>query len=100
RNNGRTPVGSAMWRRSRKYLNPRSRDFSVRFGIHLRSLVDERKMGTGDFLNALREQDLDVTIEAVKKWLSGDRHPRLRDLERIASALGLSEYPHLLPPPV
>jgi hypothetical protein len=86
--------------RPRKFLDPRSRRFEVRFAIRLRALLDERKMGPSEFVERLQAAGLDVTIEAVKKWLSGDRLPHADDAEKIGKVLGLKDYRQVWPLPI
>jgi hypothetical protein len=67
----------------------------------LRALLDEGGMDASEFVERVQAAGVDVTSEAVKKWISGDSVPRAQDLERIGHALGLKDYRRqLLPPPV
>ena len=85
--------------RARKQLDPRSKDFKVRFAIHLRGLLAKRKMTAVDFLAALERAGLKVAAVTVRKWLSGENVPQAEDFEAVASALGIRDYRHALPPP-
>ena len=96
---GRPRRNQSMTPRRRKFLNPRSDDFGVRFGIHLRELLDKRKLTVGEFSERVQAAGVNVSAEAVHKWIAGGRIPRPQDMEGIAAALGLKDYRHLLPPP-
>lgn len=85
--------------RARKPLDPKSKDFGVRFAIHLRKLLDKRKLTSAEFLSALRDAGLDVAPVTVKKWISGENVPLAQDFEYIAKALGIRDYRRTLPPP-
>ncbi len=85
--------------RPRKALNPKSTDFGVRFGIHLRALLDKRKLETVDFIALIQKSGIDVAANAIRKWLSGDRLPRPQDAERIGEVLRLKDYREVWPPP-
>jgi len=84
--------------RPRKPLDPKSHDFGTRFGLHLRSLLDKRNLGPSEFLSGLKREGVDVSSEAVRKWLAGDRLPRPQDMEQIGRVLRLKDYRHVLPP--
>ena len=84
--------------RERRKLNPRSKKFNVRFAIHLRALLEKRKLTAAEFHNRLNDARLHVSENLVMKWLSGDRYPRPDDLEAIGLALGLSDYRKIFPP--
>lgn len=84
--------------RPRKALNPKSTDFGVRFGIHLRGLLDKRKLGAVEFRERLNEAGVGVSGSTVKTWLTGTHFPRHRDMEAIGGVLALKDYRHLLPP--
>jgi transcriptional regulator with XRE-family HTH domain len=84
--------------RARKPLDPRSKRFEVRFARRLRDLLTARGMTTAEFLERLQRAGLDVSIEAVKKWLNGGRVPHPSDAEQIGRVLGLDDYRHLWPP--
>ncbi len=85
--------------RARKPLDPRSPKLEVRFAIQLRALVDKRGWGPTEFHQRVQGCGVDVTIEAVKKWLNGGAVPRSQDLEKIAPLFGMADYRKLLPPP-
>ncbi|MCY2968464.1 MAG: helix-turn-helix transcriptional regulator, partial [Planctomycetota bacterium] len=91
---------SRMTPRKRRELDPKSTDFTTRFALQLRKLVDKRNLTQATFLEKLLEAKLDVSEFTVKKWLSGERLARLGDLEQIATALGLKDYRDVLPPPL
>jgi hypothetical protein len=42
---------------------------------------------------------VNVSAEAVHKWLAGGRVPRPQDMEAIAGSLGIKDYRKLLPAP-
>lgn len=88
-----------MAARPRKELDPKSKDFGVRFAIHLRGLLDKRKLGIGEFITLVENSGLDVSLATVKKWLSGDRVPRAEDFEFIGAALRIQDYRQAMPPP-
>lgn len=84
--------------RPRKALNPKSKDFPTRFALHMRTLVDERGLSTVEFLSAVQREGLDVSPSTVKKWIAGERLPRIEDLRIIGRVLKLKDYRHALPP--
>lgn len=88
-----------MTPRARKELDPKSKDFGVRFGIHLRELLDKRKLGAADLLELVQDEGLDVSPSTIKKWVAGERLPRVEDLQIIGLVLNLRDYRHSLPPP-
>jgi len=81
----------------RKSLSPKSKDFSTRFAIHLRKLLDDRDIGPADFRDKLQSAGLHVSIESVTKWLNGSRIPRPQDAPTIGRILALKDYRHLWP---
>lgn len=85
--------------RPRKPLDPRSRAFEVRFAIRLRGLLDKRGMSAAELADCLQRAGIDVTSEAVKKWLRAERLPHPADAEVIGRILGLKDYRQLWPPP-
>ena len=85
--------------RPRKTLNPKSSDFGVRFAIHLRGMLDKRKLGAAEFLTLVQKAGVDVSAATVRKWLSGDRLPMAQDFEGIGRALGMPDYRQSMPPP-
>ncbi len=78
--------------RARKPLDPKSKRFEVRFAIQFRKLLDARGIGPSEFRDRLRLAGLDVSIEAVTKWLNGTRLPKPQDAGMIGRALGLKDY--------
>ena len=84
----------------RKHLDPRSKQFEIRFALRLRHLLDEHEMGPSEFVERLRGVGVEVTVEAVKKWLSGDRLPYPGDVEKIGKVLGLKDYREVWPLPI
>lgn len=84
--------------RARNELDPRSTKYGVRFGLHLRALLKNKKLGSTEFLQKLKADGLDVSLATVGKWLSGDRLPRCYDLESIGRVLGIRDYRQVLPP--
>lgn len=83
--------------RPRKVLSKTAKDFPTRFALHLRELLDKRKLTTADFREAVKRAGLDVAAVTVKKWLSGERLPRADDLVPIGKSLGLKDYRLVLP---
>jgi hypothetical protein len=45
----------------RKKLSDKSKDFGIRFGLHLRKLLDKRKLTAPEFHQAVRRAGLDVS---------------------------------------
>ncbi len=88
-----------MAARPRKRLSPRSKKFEVRFAIRLRQRLAELGLGPSEFTEMLRAAGVDVTVEAVKKWLSGDHVPRPADAETIGRVLELDDYRQVWPDP-
>ena len=95
-----TEQGAVMSPRQRKFLDPRSSDFGVRFAIRLRDLLDKQQLTPAKFVDKLQSAGIDVTLQAVQKWLSAERIPRPQDMETIARLVGLKDYRFLLPPPI
>lgn len=85
--------------RPRKHLDQRSKRFETRFAIHLRDMLDKRGMTAAEFLARMQAAGVDVTIEAVKKWLRAERLPRPQDAETIGRILGIKDYRHVWPDP-
>lgn len=86
--------------RREKQLNPRSRDFPTRFARHLRQLLKRKRLSVAEFRNNLRTAGLNVSMIAVRKWLSAERVPHAQDFEAIAKALGIRNYKNVMPPPL
>ena len=72
--------------------------FPVRFGIHLRSLMDAKGWQTADVAKALAEQGVEIGKPAIQKWLRGDTVPDNEHLRPLGRAFGLSDYRLVLPP--
>jgi hypothetical protein len=66
----------------------------------LRELLDERQIGPSEFAERLQKVGVDVTVEAVKKWLRGARLPYSGDAEKIGIVLGLKDYRDVWPLPI
>jgi len=95
-----TETGTAtMSPHTRADLDQHSDDIGTRWAIHLRKLVDRRKLSFGDFVRELASSGLDVSPQTVKAWLRGRRLPRVGDLEIIAQVLKVADYRKILPPP-
>lgn len=94
-----TAQGAVMSPRRRKELNPRSKDFSVRFAIGLRELLEKRELTTAEFWERVQAAGVDVSQETVKCWLNGTRLPLSQDLPGIGVALRMKDYRDLLPRP-
>jgi hypothetical protein len=94
-----TRIVPTMSPRPRKHLDPRSKRFEVRFALRLRALLEDRDFTMIDFVDRLARAGLDVSLESVKKWLSGDRMPRPQDAEVIGRALSLKNYRDIWPDP-
>jgi hypothetical protein len=86
--------------RARKPLDPKSRKFEVRFAVRLRAVLDEQEMDAVDLADRLQRAGVEVTSEAVKKWLRAERLPHPSDAETIGRILGLKDYRKLWPPPM
>lgn len=63
---------------------------SRRFAEHLSELVG------GDAIRVARA--VGVSPDSVRKWCRGDMIPHLEHWPRLAKALGLKDWRHLLPP--
>lgn len=85
--------------RPRKKLDPKSKDFSTRFALHLRNRLERRGLTTADFLQQLQAAGLQVSGEAIRKWLSGAHLPRPQDAETIGTVLRMRDYRHVWPAP-
>jgi hypothetical protein len=85
--------------RPRKELDTKSKRFDTRFAIHLRKLLDKRRLTTNELHERVQAVGLDVSFQTVTKWLSGERLPRAEDAESIAAALGIKDYRHVWPDP-
>ena len=72
--------------------------FPVRFGVHLRSLMDARGWQTADVAKALAEQGVEIGKPTIQHWLRGGGCPSEDLLEPLGRAFGLSDYRHILPP--
>jgi hypothetical protein len=84
--------------RARGPISPKNRDFPSRFARKLRELIGDRS--TREVSKLVAEQGVEVTDRAVEAWLRGQRLPKLRDIEKVAKALGLDDYRDLLPEPL
>ena len=84
----------------RRQLDPRSKKFEVRFAIQLRGLLDRAELGPTEFVAKIKNAGVDYSVEAVKKWLSGQRIPRPQDVEKLGRILGLDDYRKIWPPPI
>lgn len=98
--NPKKPQGRNVAARERKELDIESTDLAVRFALRLRELLKKKNLGPSEFTSRLQAAGVEVSAEAVKKWISGDRMPRPQDLEAIADVLSVKDYRHLLPPPI
>ncbi len=85
--------------RKRHDLDPRSDDYGTRWAIHLRKLVDQRRLSPAEFREQLKVEGLEISHQTIEAWLRGRRLPRVGDLERIARVLGTTDYRKILPPP-
>lgn len=88
---------SRMAPRARKHLDPHSTRFEIRFAIHLRELLDKRKLTPVDFIDRLQAAGVNVSAIAVRKWIAGAHLPRPQDAPAIGRVLGLKDYRHLWP---
>lgn len=86
--------------KARKHLDPRSRRYEIRFAIQFREMIDARGIRAVELPAKLRREGVDVTLEAVKKWLRGERLPHPADAEALGRVLGLKDYRKLWPPPM
>jgi hypothetical protein len=84
--------------RKRHDLDPSSDDYATRWAIHLRKLVDQRRLSPAEFREQLEAVGLEVSPQTVKAWLRGRRLPRVADLESIAAVLKVADYRKVLPP--
>lgn len=85
--------------RPRKEIDPKSKEYGDRFALRLRDLLDRRKLNAAEFLDRVRAAGVDVSAEAIRKWIAGDHLPRPQDMPAIGTVLGLRDYRDLLPPP-
>lgn len=88
-----------MTPRPRHELDPSSDDYGTRWAIHLRKLVDQRRLTAAEFREQLEAVGLEVSHQTVEAWLRGRRLPRVGDLEMIARVLKVADYRKILPPP-
>ena len=72
--------------------------YSVRFGIHLRSLMDAKGWQTADVARALAEQGVEIGKPAIQHWLRGGGLPSEELWEPLGTVFGLSDYRLILPP--
>lgn len=84
--------------RQRKPLSAKDGDYKVRFALHLRGLLEERKLTPGAFLARLQEAGLEIEQHGVNHWLRGESMPRLADMPAVGQALRMKDYRKLLPP--
>ena len=85
--------------RKRHDLDPSSHDYATRWAIHLRKLVDQRRLSPAECWERLKVEGLEVSHQTVEAWLRGRRLPRVGDLEMIARVLKVADYRKILPPP-
>lgn len=94
---GSSSQGRAVAPGRPKPLDKRKRN--DRFGIHLRELLAAKGWRIGEFHAALKSAGFKGDKPAVAKWLRGDAHPHVTDLEVLGKVLGLTDYRDVLPPP-
>lgn len=88
-----------MTPRKRFDLDPSSDDYGTRWAIHLRRLVDQRRLSPAEFRERLKVEGLEISHQTIEAWLRGRRLPRVGDLEMIARVLKVADYRKILPPP-
>ena len=84
--------------RKRKDLSPAT--CKGRFGAHIRGLVDRAGLTVGELHRHLAQRGFRITESGIRKWLRGEAFPTVEVLELLAGILGLTDYRHILPPPV
>jgi hypothetical protein len=86
--------------RGRLGISPKDKDLPARFALRLRELMERRGWNSRDVADLVTREGVPVMDRAVDAWLAGRRLPKLKDLERIGTALGLADYRDLLPAPI
>lgn len=95
-----TPRKARHVARQRNELDPGSADLQVRFALHLRALLEAKKLSSAEAAARITAAGLPTEVPAVNHWLRGDNMPKAKDLETIGRALGLADYRKLLPEPL
>jgi hypothetical protein len=80
------------------------KDFPARFAQRLRRLMgldagQTPKWTSRDVADLVSKAGVPVSDRAVDAWLRGQRLPKLKDIERVAKALGFDDYRDFLPVP-
>jgi hypothetical protein len=84
--------------RPRKDISKR-KDFASRFALRLRRLMEEREWTSRNVAELVTKGGVEVGDRAVDAWLRGQRLPKLKDIEKVAKALGFDDYREFLPEP-
>jgi hypothetical protein len=101
----RIPSGRAVSFGGQTVPRPRSKipakggDLSVRFARRLRELMEEHGWSSRDVAERVTGAGVPIGDRGIDAWLRGQRLPKLKDLERVGTALALADYRDLLPEP-